>query len=99
MWLDAKLHESLLQEILKGQKHIMSALTDLQGAVTSLGTSISAEISAATAAIQASQAANNGAVAASDAEAIVASLTNLKATVDAETAALTPTPPATPSAS
>lgn len=71
----------------------MSALTDLQGAVSALGTSISGEISAATAAIQASQSANNGAVAASDAEAVVASLTALKTTVDQETAALAPPAP------
>ena len=74
----------------------MSTLTDLQGAVTALGTSISNEIAAATAAIQASQAANNGSVSAADAEAIVASLTALKATVDQETTTLTPAAPAGP---
>jgi len=72
----------------------MSALSDLQTAVTNLGTSISNEISAVTAAIAASQAANAGSVAAADAEAVVTSLTNLKATVDAETAALAPPAPA-----
>jgi hypothetical protein len=86
-------------EILKGQQNIMSALSDLQTAVTNLGTSISSEIAAVTAAIQASQNANSGAVSATDAEAVVASLQNLQKTVDAETAALTPAPapaPATP---
>ena len=72
----------------------MSALTDLQGAVSNLSTSVSAEIAAVTSAIQASQAANSGAVSASDAETIVTSLIALKATVDTETAALTPAAPA-----
>lgn len=74
----------------------MSALTDLQGAVSALSTSISAELAAVTAAITASQSANSGSVSASDAEAVVTSLTSLKATVDSETAALIPAPPASP---
>lgn len=72
----------------------MSALSDLQAAVAKLGTDFSAEISAVTAAIAASQAANNGAVSASDAEVIVTQLNALDSQVTAETAALTPAPPA-----
>jgi len=80
---------SQTQELTK----IMSALTDLQAAVAALGTSTSNEIAAVTAAISASQGANNGAVAATDAEAIVLQLETLKANLDAETTALTPATP------
>ena len=84
------------EQLLKGQEKIMSALTDLQGAVSGLNTSISAEIAGVTAAIKASQDVNNGAVSATDAEAIVTSLTALKGTVDSETAALTAPPAPAP---
>ena len=79
------------------ENRILAAIDDLKAAVAGLGTSISAEITAATAAITAAQTANAGAVPAADAEAIVTQLNTLKATVDAETAALTapaPEPPA-----
>ena len=77
----------------------MSALTDLQAALASLNNSVSGEISEVTTAIQ-NAVASSGAVAAADAEAIVGQLNQTKATLDAETAALTGTiapPPGSPS--
>lgn len=93
-----------LSTLQKENPGIMSALTDLQTGVTALSASVSAEIAAATAALQASIAANAGSVAPADAETVVNQLTALKATLDAETAALapptgtapTPTPTPTP---
>jgi hypothetical protein len=87
-----------LRKILKNQGVIMSALTDLQGEVSNIATSVSALVAAVKAAILASAASNNGAVAASDVEAVVAQLSTIQATMDAETAALTPAP-APPAAS
>ena len=68
----------------------MSALSDLQGAVAKLSADVATEIADVVQAIKDSQASNAGAVAAVDAEAIVASLNDIDTTVNAETASFTP---------
>jgi hypothetical protein len=85
----AALFRPILRHLNAMEYRLMSALTDLQDAVTNLNTSVSAEIAAIIARLAQIPA---GGTADADIAAVVAQLTTTKATLDAETAALA-TPP------
>ena len=77
----------LLLAIYKKETQIVSALTDLQGAIGTLGSNVSAEL----AAIAAKLASFGDSVSATDVENAVAQINSISAQVAAETTALTGT--------
>ncbi len=82
----------LLRQIEGKQQITMAAIDDIKTAVAALNTSVTKEITAVTTAIAAAKQ-PDGSISAADAEAIVTQLGAVKATLDTETAALTPAPP------
>jgi hypothetical protein len=85
MWLDAKIHEGLLREILKGQSEIMAALDDVKAGEAEIDKGIS-DIAAYLKTLAGTV---TGGISAADAETIAADL-NAKA---AALEALVPAPP------
>jgi hypothetical protein len=82
----------LLLRIIHNQEKIMSALTDLQKAVSDLNASFTAEL----AAINAKLAGIASGTSDADIASVITDLTTLKNNIDAETAALTTVPTPAP---